>query len=98
MICKSFSIEQKKEILDRAHGQYFSCSWVKKDLTERKAVCKKWQAKYLHGVVGENKNPVAHIPHFYTIAEDAVEGYRNVDLRTLKHARVGGIDYEFIEE
>lgn len=98
MICKGFSIEQKKEILDRAHGQYFSCCWIKKDLTERKAVCKKWQAKYLHGAVGENKNHVAHIPHFYTIAEDAVEGYRNVDLRTLRHARVAGIDYEFTEE
>lgn len=74
MRCKGYTIEQKKAILDQAKGQYFSCSWVKKDLTERHAVCKKWQTKYLHGAVGEDKNPVAHIPYYYTIAEDAVEG------------------------
>lgn len=95
MKCKGYTIEQKKAILDQAKGQYFSCSWVKKDLTERHAVCKKWQAKYLHGAVGDNKNPVAHIPYYYTIAEDAVEGFRNVDLRSLKRAKVNNVEYIF---
>jgi len=45
--------------------------------------------------VGKNKNPVAHIPHYYTIAEDAVEGFRNVDLRSLKRAKVNNVEYIF---
>lgn len=89
------SLEERRALLDSANGRFFSCEWIKKDGSLRKAVCKKWEAKYLHGKPGENVNPVAHIPKYYTICEEAVAGYRNLDLSTLKIVKINGEIYEF---
>lgn len=91
------SLEEKRKLLDSAKGQYFSVSWVKKSGEAREAIAKKWERRFLHGEPGQNKNTCADKPHLYTIAEQAVEGYRTVDLRTLRKAKINGKLYEFEE-
>lgn len=92
--CK-MSLEERRALLDSAAGRYFHAAWVKKDGSLREATCKKWEQRFLHGKPGENKNTVAHKPEYYTMCEQAVEGYRNIDLRSLKSAKVNGKLYVF---
>lgn len=94
--CK-MSLEEKRKLLDSAKGQYFSLAWVKKSGEAREAIAKKWERRFLHGEPGQNKNTCSDKPHLYTIAEQAVEGWRNVDLRTLRKVKIGGKVYEFEE-
>lgn len=90
----SYTIEQKRAILDQAKGTYFSVVFEKKDGSLREMVGKKWEEKHLRGKPGENVNPVAHKPEYYTMAENGV-GFRNVNLNTLKKATVRGKTYMF---
>lgn len=89
------SLEEKRKLLDSAKGQYFSVSWVKKTGETREAIAKKWERRFLHGEPGQNKNTCADKSHLYTIAEQAVEGYRTVDLRSLRKVKINGKVYEF---
>lgn len=93
--CKNMSLEDRRKLLDSAKGRFFYTEFLKKDKTVRKMVCKKWERKFLHGEPGENVNTVAHIPKYYTVAEEAVEGYRNISLDTLKCVRLNGNEYVF---
>ncbi|MNC81774.1 hypothetical protein D3C75_1350120 [compost metagenome] len=54
--------------------------------------------KYLHGKPRENKNSVSHIPKYYTVAEEASQGYRNINLETVKRVCINGKIYEFEEK
>ena len=90
----NYTIEQKRAILDQAKGTFFSVTFVKKDGSLREMSGKKWEAKHLRGKQGENVNPVAHKPEYYTMAENGV-GFRNVNLNTLKKAVVRGRTYTF---
>jgi len=90
----SYTIEQKRAILDQAKGTYFSVVFEKKDGSLREMVGKKWEAKHLRGKPGENVNPVAHKPELYTMVENGV-GFRNVNLNTLRRAVVRGRTYTF---
>ena len=92
--CK-MSLEEKRKLLDSAKGQYFSVCWVKKSGETREAIAKKWERRFLHGEPGQNKNTCADKPHLYTIAEQAVEGYRNVDLRRLRKVKINRVVYDF---
>ena len=89
------SLEEKRNLLDSAKGQYFSVAWVKKDGSPREAIAKKWERRFLHGEPGQNKNTCADKPHLYTIAEQAVEGFRTVDLQKLIKVKINGVVYEF---
>ena len=90
----SYTIEQKRDILDQAKGTFFSVTFEKKDGSLREMSGKKWEAKMLKGEPGENVNPVAHKPEYYTMAENGV-GFRNVNLNTLRRAVVRGKIYTF---
>ena len=70
-------------------------SWVKKSGETREAIAKKWERRLLHGEPGQNKNTCADKPHLYTIAEQAVEGFRTVDLQKLIKVKINGVVYEF---
>lgn len=87
--------EEKRKLLDSAKGRWFSAEFVKKSGELRKMTCKKWERKFLHGESGENVNTVAHLPQYYTVAEEAVQGYRNISLDTLKRVRLNGVEYIF---
>lgn len=89
-----YTIEQKRDILDKAKGTFFSVTFEKKDGSVREMSGKKWEAKHLRGKPGENVNPVAHKPEYYTMAENGV-GFRNVNLNTLRRAVVRGKTYTF---
>ncbi|MNQ38147.1 hypothetical protein D3C85_517110 [compost metagenome] len=89
------SIEEKRKLLDSAKGKFFSIDFVKSTGELRHMVCKKWMQKYLHGKPGENKNSVSHIPKYYTVAEEASQGYRNINLETVKRVVINGKIYEF---
>jgi hypothetical protein len=95
MKCKHMSLEERRKLLDSAKGRFFEAEWIKKSGEVRKATCKKWMSKYLHGKPGENKNTVAHKPEYYTICEQAVEGYRNISLDKLVKVKINGVLYEF---
>lgn len=90
----NYTIKEKRAILDQAKGTFFSVTFVKKDGSLREMSGKKWEAKHLRGKQGENANPVAHKPEYYTMAENGV-GFRNVNLGTLKKAVVRGRTYTF---
>lgn len=88
------TVEQKRAILDQAKGTFFSVVFEKKDGSLREMSGKKWEEKMLEGKPGENVNPVAHKPEYYTMAESGV-GFRNVNLNTLKKAVIRGKTYTF---
>lgn len=90
----SYTIEQKRAILDQAKGTYFSVVFERKDGKLREMTGKKWEQKHLRAAPGTNANPVAHKPEYYTMAENGV-GFRNVNLNTLKKAVVRGKTYIF---
>lgn len=96
MKCK-MSLEEKRALLDSAKGRYFFAEWVKANGEVRHATCKKWEARFLHGKPGENPNTVAHKPEYYTYCEQAVKGYRNINLNTLKRVKINGQEWEFEE-
>lgn len=93
-IIRNASIDTKRRILDSSKGQFFSVEFVKKDGSLRQLTAKTWIKKHLRGKPGENVNTVAHKPEYYT-ACDANEGYKNINLNTLKRAVVAGKEYIF---
>ncbi len=88
------SLEEKRKLLDSAKGQYFSVTFVKANGEIREMTCKKWERRFLRGEPGENKNNCAHKPNLYTVAEQAVEGYRTINLETLKKVKINKRTYE----
>jgi hypothetical protein len=89
------TLEERRKLLDRAGGRYFSADFVKADGTLRHITAKKWERRFLKGEPGENKNTCAHKPNLYTVAEQAVEGYRNISLDKLVKVKIKGKVYEF---
>jgi len=95
MKCKHMSLEERRKLLDSAGSRYFSAEFVKADGTLRQMTVKKWERRFLKGEPGENKNTCAHKPNLYTVAEQAVEGYRNINLDKLVKVKINGVVYEF---
>lgn len=96
MICKGFSIEQKKEILDRAHGQYFSVVFKKLNGEVREMTCKLWQENaYTYGSKNAKENTCKNKPNIYTVCDVKLNSFRNIDLTRIKKAKIGKVEYEF---
>lgn len=93
-----YSLEDKRKILDSAKGRFFYAEFVKKDGSVRPITCKKYIESYLHGKPGQNKSTVAHIPEYYVVAEMSKQGYRTINLKTLKMCKIDGKIYKFEEE
>lgn len=89
------NIDDKRKLLDSFGGKYFTASFVKVNGELRTGTFKKWEKRFLHGQPGENANPVAHKPEYFTVAEQSVQGYRNINLMTLKHVKCGSVDIQF---
>jgi hypothetical protein len=90
------SIQRKREILDSANGQFFTVEFVKKDGTTRIMTAKKWMEKaFTYGSKNAQENTVAHIDKYYTAADASAGEFRNINLETLRSAKVNGIRYTF---
>lgn len=95
----TFTMQQRRDILDSANGKVFSCTFRKKDGSLREMVAKKWMAKsFANGVEAVGKNTVADKPEYYTCAEVSSGSFKNVNLMTLVKAKVNGKEYNFEEE
>lgn len=92
------TLEDRRRLLDSAHGRFFEVAFVKANGTLREMTAKKWVEKWLHGKPGENKNTVQHIEKYYTVASMGDEGYKNVNLETLKAVKINGKTYKFGDE
>ena len=90
------SIQRKREILDSAKGQFFSVEFVKKDGSLREMTVKKQIEKaFTYGSANAQVNTVAHIDKYYTAVDMEKEQFRNINLETLRKAKVAGITYIF---
>lgn len=98
MRCK-MTIQEKRELLDSAKGQYFSVTFKKANGEIREMQCKRWEEQaYTYGSANAQKNTVAHKPSMYTACDSKLHQFRNINLETLIKARVAGVDYEFDQE
>jgi hypothetical protein len=92
------SLAERRKLLDSSKGTFFSCSFVKKDGSVRNITCKKFIRSYLTDPSSPQANPAAHKENLYTVAEMAVEGFRNISLDKLIEAKVNSNIYKFVEE
>lgn len=90
------NIQRKREILDSANGGFFSVEFVKKDGSVRQMTAKKWMEKaFTYGSKNAQENTVAHIDKYYTAADINANSFKNINLETLRKAKVNGITYSF---
>ncbi len=95
----TFTMQQRRDILDSANGKVFSCTFRKKDGSLREMTAKKWMEKsFSNGSANAGANTVAHKPEYYTCAEVSSGSFKNVNLMTLVKAKVNGKEYNFEEE
>ena len=92
----TYTIEQKRQILDSANGQIFSVRFIKKDGSVREMTCKKWIEKaFTTGSKNAGVNTVSHKPEYYTAADLGCGEFRNINLNTLISCKVGGKEHNF---
>lgn len=85
------SIQQMRSILDSTNGKVFSVHFVKKDGSYREMVCRNQVKKgTVGGVAGH-----AHIPHLYTVYDMQAQGFRCVNLTTVKKIKCGSLQKEW---
>ena len=94
---KNSSIQDRRNLLDKAGGRIFSVRFIKKDGTLRDMTCKKWTERhYTYGSENARENTCAHKPNIYTVSDiGAADAFRNINLETLISAKVNGEEYIF---
>jgi len=90
------SIEEKRNILEQAKGQFFHVCFKKKDNTIREMTCKKYIRKaFANGESSTGKNSFEDKPEYYLAVDMAKEEFRAVNLNTLISCKVNGKTYSF---
>ena len=90
------NIEDKRRILDSAKGGFFTVQFIKKSGELREMNCKRWTENALtYGSKNVQKNPCAHLPHYYAAVDMQKGEFRNINLQTLLRAKVNGKVYTF---
>lgn len=85
------TVNQMRAILDSTKGKVFSVSFVKKDGTVRDMLCRTEVSKgTVGGVAGH-----AHKPELYTVYDMQAQGFRCVNLTTVKRIKCGSIEHSF---
>jgi len=85
------TVNQMRSILDSTNGKVFSVTFVKKDGTVREMVCRNNVHKgTVGGVAGH-----AHIPELYTVYDMQANGFRCVNLTTVKRIKCGELNKEW---
>lgn len=88
---KKISKTKAKNILAKTKGEFFSVQFVKKDGTVRDMVCRTGVTKHLKG--GELAFDPAE-KGLMVVFEMDKEGYRMINLKSLRKITVGGITYK----
>jgi len=90
---------KKLETLEKVseNGKIFSVDFIKKDGSLRSLTCRKGVTKYLKG--GENTTRhikcLKNIPVYQTVYSLEDEGYRNINLKTIKKIAGQGKTYQY---
>lgn len=81
-------------LLNSTGGKFVSVEFVKKDGTMRQLTGRFGVTKHLRG--GENKT-VREDNSYMTIYDTQVEGYRTINLETIKRVKCGGEVYKVMQ-
>jgi len=81
-------------LLAKHKGKFFSCTFTKKDGSERTLNCKIGAIKGHDGL-----NPVAHLTEYVTVTtqEDGKMAFKNVNVNTMSDLSIGGERYVIID-
>jgi hypothetical protein len=85
--------ENVKTKLKTQGNKIMSCIFIKKDQTERKMTFRFGVKKYLKG--GSNKVE-AEDRSYITVYDMKAQGYRTLNLRTLKQVKIAGLQYKVV--
>lgn len=82
------NMTELRNLLDTTNGKVFSVHFIKKDGSLREMVCRNEVTK---GTVG-GSNGHEDKPHLYTVYDMQAQGFRCVNLTTVKRVKCGSID------
>lgn len=85
------TVNQMRQILDSTKGKVFSVTFVKKDGSVRDMVCRTEVSKGTHGGVAGH----AHKEELYTVYDMQAQGFRCVNLSTVKRIKCGELNKEW---
>lgn len=78
-------------LISAANGQFFRVVFIKADGSERTMTCRTGVTKHLKG--GENTSK--DYSHLKTVFEMSKDGYKNINLTTVKLIVINGKEYTF---
>ena len=84
------NMTELRNLLDNTKGKLFSVHFIKKDGSLREMVCRNEVTK---GTVG-GSNGHEDKPHLYTVYDVQAQGFRSVNLTTVKRVKCGDIDIQ----
>jgi len=85
------TISQMRQLLDSTAGKVFSVTFVKKDGSIRDMVCRNEVSKGTSGGVAGH----AHKEELYTVYDMQAQGFRCVNLTTVKRIKCGELNKEW---
>ena len=77
-----------RKIIETTNGQVFTVWFTKKDGTQRQMNCRTGVQRHLKG----GASTTAHKPNLLTVYDMQSGGYRCINLETVHHLRIGGVD------
>jgi len=85
---KTITKEEAKKLVESTHGKFFSCRFIKKDLSDRKMTCRTGVKKHLKGVGAKY-----HKDNLKVVYDTAKLEYRNISLDSLYEIKFKGEVY-----
>lgn len=85
------TVSQMRALLDSTNGKIFSVHFIKKDGSLREMVCRNEVVKGTSGGVAGH----AHKPELYTVYDVQAQGFRCVNLTTVKKIKCGALVKEY---
>lgn len=85
------NMTELRNLLDTTNGKVFSVHFVKKDGSLREMVCRNEVTKGTKG----GSNGHEDKPHLYTVYDMQAQGFRCVNLTTVKRVKCGSIDIQY---
>lgn len=85
---KTITKEEAKVLVESTHGKFFSCRFIKKDLSDRKMTCRTGVKKHLTGAGAKY-----HKDNLKVVFDCSVSGYRNINFDTTYEIKFKGEVY-----
>lgn len=79
-----------RDLLDNTQGRFFTVEFVKKDGSLRTMNCRVGVTRFLKG----GDSTVADRKDLYTVYDMVAKGYRNINLNTVRHIAIDGVDID----